>query len=179
MHESTVAKRYALALADLAAQEGRLDEVGASLTAFQEAMTGVPGLRLLLTSPAASPQAQEQALGGWLEQTAPGALASNFFRLLLAKRRMGIVDFILAAYRREQDRRENRVTVQVKSAREMTPEMTERLAGTLQEVTGKSVTLQSEIDPGLLGGLVVRLGSVMMDYSVRNRVNRLKATMKG
>ena len=179
MHESTLAKRYAAALADLAAERNILEPVGAELDAFQATLNGLPALRNLMVSPASSDKDQQTALTVYLEKAGADHITGNFLRLLVSKRRMPLIDGIVAAYNRELAVRSNRITVKVRTPKELTHSHTSALTKTLAEMTGKNVQLDVSLEPELLGGLVVQVGSVMLDYSIRNRLNRLKAYMKG
>ncbi|MBF0371257.1 MAG: ATP synthase F1 subunit delta [Magnetococcales bacterium] len=179
MHESTLAKRYASALADLAAEEGSLDRVGTELDGFQELLRALPALERLLTSPTATREDQESALAAILEKGAPSALTSKFLRLLVHKGRMVLIESIITSFNRELEVRSGRMTVHVKTPMPLTQTHAKGLQTTLSKMTGKSVQLEIEEAPDLLGGMVIRMGSQMMDFSVRGRLERLQAQMRG
>lgn len=179
VQDSTLAKRYAAALADLAAGQGLLEQVGQELADFRRTLDAAPSFRQLLTSPAVGDKDQQTALGSYLEHAEPSAITGNFLRLLTSKRRMRVIDAIAQAFAKDVQTRSGQVTVQVSATVPLTEETQEQLRTTLAGVTGKQVTLEVSQDPNLLGGLVLRVGSVMLDYSIRSRLSRLKATMKG
>ncbi|MBF0460344.1 MAG: ATP synthase F1 subunit delta [Magnetococcales bacterium] len=179
MHESTLAKRYASALAELAVAQNILESVGDDLNGFLEVFRSTPALRFLLTSPTAERRDQHAALAIFLEQADPAPVTSNFLKLLVDKRRMTLIESIVAAYNWNMDSRAGRMTVDVRVLMPLIGAHADRLRATLSEVTGKQVQLDVTTDPGILGGMVVTMGSVMIDCSVRNHLNRLKASMRG
>ncbi|MBF0611814.1 MAG: F0F1 ATP synthase subunit delta [Magnetococcales bacterium] len=179
MQESTLAKRYASALVDLATEQGVLEAIGQQLADFAQLVETTPSLRNLLESPASDRLHQKAALENVLEKAALAPLMVNFLQLLAQKRRMVLVSEINRAYHRELDKRAGRLTAKVTSATPLADDMVGNLSEALSRVTGKTVSVQLDVEPELLGGLVVQIGSTMMDYSVQNRLNRLKSFMKG
>ncbi|MEO5347374.1 MAG: ATP synthase F1 subunit delta [Magnetococcus sp. YQC-9] len=179
MLNPALAKRYATALAELASEEKRLDAVAEDLNRFAEVMQSTPGLRYLLTSPTAPAQAKHAVVDAFIANAAPTRILGNFLKLLIDKRRMEFVEPIIAAYHRETEARSGRITVEVQTSVPLEKRHAEELKGSLSKLTGKEVRLDSRVEPALLGGIVVRIGSLMMDYSVSNHLNRLKAQMRG
>ncbi|MBF0340384.1 MAG: ATP synthase F1 subunit delta [Magnetococcales bacterium] len=179
MLNSALAKRYATALADLATEENLLGPVGDDLARFSELMRTTPELRALLTSPTARASEQHATLDLFIAQANPARILGNFLKLLVDKRRMEYLDAIIVAYQKEMEVRGGRIAVELQSATPLDKRHTKELQNTLSRLTGKEVRLESRVDPELLGGIVVRIGSLMMDYSVRNHLNRLKAQLRG
>jgi len=179
VHESTLAKRYATALADLAVEQNLLEDVGADLNGFLDLFRSTPAFRFLLTSPTAERGEQHAALSTFLEQATPVPVTGSFLKLLVDKRRMILIEAIVAAYNRNMDDRASRLTVDIQTLLPLTGNHSERIRTALSQATGKSVILDVVTDPGILGGMVITMGSVMMDYSVRNHLNRLKDSMRG
>ncbi|MEO5340622.1 MAG: ATP synthase F1 subunit delta [Magnetococcus sp. MYC-9] len=179
MHESTLAKRYATALAELAVEHNILEAVGDDLNGFLEVFRATPALRFLLTSPTAERRDQHAALSIFLEQAAPAHVTRSFLKLLIDRRRMILLESIVAAYNGNVDSRIGRMNVDLRVLVPLTGAHSERMRATLSEVTGKEIHLEVTADPGILGGMVVTMGSVMIDYSVRNHLNRLKASLRG
>lgn len=177
MHESTLAKRYAIALADLADEQSSLELVSEELKAFCDLLNTTPSLRLLFVSPTTDRQRQKEVLTAFLEQASVSDLTGNFLKLFIDKRRMMLVDAVLEAYGREVAIRNNRVTARISTPQPLTQTHTTRLVAALKKVTRKEVSLDIREDARLLGGLVVQIGSLMMDFSVRNRLNQLTACM--
>ncbi|MBF0177661.1 MAG: ATP synthase F1 subunit delta [Magnetococcales bacterium] len=179
MQSGTLAKRYAAALAELAKEQDLLDTVGDDLAAFLEVYRTTPSLAALLTSPTAALKNQQDVLKTYLQQASPSPLTGNFLGLLVKKRRMSHLEEIVAAFRRNVDGQRGRVVVNVQTPMPLTKAHIKRLETVMSEVTGRQATVEVEEKPELLGGLVVRIGSVMWDYSIRSRLHRLKAHMMG
>lgn len=179
MHVGTLAKRYAAALADLAAEQNLLDAVGTDLAVFLEVYKSTPGMAGVLTNPTALPKNQQDVLNAYLQQASPAPISGNFLGLLVAKRRMALIEEIVAAYQRDVEKRSGRITVNVQTPMPLTKALIKRLETLLSDVTGSQTLVEVEEKPELLGGLVVRIGSVMWDYSIRSRLHRLKAHMTG
>lgn len=179
MQESTLARRYAAALVALASEQGVLEETGREVDDFAQLVATTPTLRALLESPASDRAQQKITLESVLAKTAFSTLACNFLRLLAQKRRMHLMAEIAQAYGVELDQRAGKLTAKVRAAIALTQEHVSRLEMSLSQVTGKTVSLEMVVEPELLGGMVVQIGSTMMDFSVRNRLNRLKSFMKG
>ncbi|MBF0605776.1 MAG: ATP synthase F1 subunit delta [Nitrospirae bacterium] len=179
MHSSTLAKRYASALAELASDRGLLKKVGDDLRQFVAVVAVTPELGPLLANPTISRERQSKIIDAFLSQSGSDPLTANFLKLLIHKRRMVLVSDIVAAYSRIEEEQSGVVTVRVSAPKPLTKAHEERLAKLLSTKTGKDVRLDFGLDPELLGGMVVRIGSVMMDYSVRGQLNRLKAQLRG
>ncbi|MBF0159492.1 MAG: ATP synthase F1 subunit delta [Magnetococcales bacterium] len=179
LHESTIAKRYANALAELAAEQDVLAPVGQGLQSFMDLLQATPDLRALLTNPVTRADQQHAVVETFISQAKPHATVANFLRLLLNKRRMILIDGIVTAFQRNVAERSGRIAVEVRTAQTLSQTQQQQLKDILSQRTGKDVSLDIREETGLLGGIVVRIGSVMMDYSLRNRLLRLKAYMMG
>lgn len=179
MHDSTLAKRYALALAELADEGNNLDKVGADLANFLEVVNVTPGLKSMLSSPTVPRAEQQSVVTAFIKSSGCEGVTGKFLRVLVEKRRMAVLKSIVAAYDKNVEERSGRITVHVASAKPLIQKHEERLVSSLSEMTGKKVQLDVSTDSALLGGVVLRVGSVMMDYSVRGQLNRLKSQMRG
>ena len=178
MHESTLAKRYASALVALAEEQNQLEVVGSALSTFVELYRTTPTFRLLMTSPTAERKDQHAALSTFFDQASPTETVRKFLKLLVDKRRTTLIEEITIAFDRLVEVRAGRMTVDVRTSVSLSNEHALRLQSILSEMTGKTVRLEVTADPALLGGLVITMGSVMMDYSIRNHLNRLQALMR-
>lgn len=179
VHSSTLAKRYASALADLAQDRGMLQKVGENLREFLSVVVATPDFGALLANPTVARETQIKVIDVFLNKAEADTLTANFLKLLIQKRRMVLIDDIVASYGRIEEERSGRVTVHVSVPKPLTKAHEERLIKALATVTGKEVRLDVGQDLDLLGGMIVRIGSVMMDYSVRGQLNRLKAQLRG
>ncbi len=179
MQDSTLAKRYAAALAELAGESGNLEKVGGDLDGFLELIKITPGLNTLLTSPTVDRENQHKVVEAFIKNGGVEAVTGNFLKLLVDKRRMGAIEGIVAAYNSNVEESSGRITVQLTSAQPLSDKHQEQFKASLSKMTGKDVQLEVDTDSSLLGGVVLRVGSVMMDYSLRGHLNRLKSQMRG
>lgn len=179
MNENTLAKRYATALAELATEKEVVETIGKEINQFAGLLEESKELGGLLTNPTTSQKDQKDAVEAVLAKAQPHEITGNFLKLLVDKRRMPLITAIVGSYNQIVEERSGRITVQVKSAKAMTQTHFNQLTSSLSESLKKEVTLEVEEKPELLGGLVVQIGSLMIDSSVRNRLSRLKAYMRG
>jgi F-type H+-transporting ATPase subunit delta len=178
VQDGTLAKRYASALAELADEGKTLEKVGDDLDRFVELINVTPGLGSLLNSPTTSQVAQHKVVDAFMDGGAE-EITGNFLKVLVEKRRLGAINNIVSSYKRSVEERSGRITVQVTSATPLNKKHEDSLISSLSSMTGKQVQLDVSTDFALLGGVVLRVGSVMMDYSLRGQLNRLKSQMRG
>ncbi|ABK45946.1 ATP synthase F1 subcomplex delta subunit [Magnetococcus marinus MC-1] len=179
MHESTIAKRYATALAELASELNILDSIRDELAHFQALLAESPEMHEMMVSPTVSKESQHKLISTYLEYAKPNDLTANFLRLLIDKHRMALLNDVATAIVRVVDERAGRIQVKVETPKALTPSLVAKLEKSLADVTGKEVSLEISEKPELLGGLVIRMGSVMLDDSLRTQLHRLKEIMKG
>ncbi len=171
--------RYALALFDLAHEAGGIDQVGADLKTFSDMIEESPDLQRLVRSPVFSIEDQTRALDAILDRARIGGLAGNFLRLVTAKRRLFAIRTMIADYNKLTDAHNNVVRARVTVAEPLSESDLAALKSALNEATGgQSVALDVDVDPAIIGGLVVRLGSRMVDGSLRTKLNTLRTRMK-
>jgi F-type H+-transporting ATPase subunit delta len=176
---SGVAGRYASALYDLATEKHAADDVAAALDKFEALIDGSDDLKRLVKSPVFSAQEQIKALDAVLNKAQIAGIAANFIRLVAAKRRLFVISDMIAAYRRLNDKAKGLVRADVTVAGPLKPDHEAALREALAGVTGgKTVDLNVKTDPSIIGGLVVKLGSRMVDASVRTKLNSIRTRMK-
>ncbi|MFO1102851.1 MAG: F0F1 ATP synthase subunit delta [Methylocystis sp.] len=176
---SGVAGRYASALYDLATEKHAADDVAAALDKFQALIDGSDDLKRLVKSPVFSAKEQVKALDAVLDKAQISGVAANFIRLVAAKRRLFVISDMIAAYRRLNDKAKGLVRADVTVAGPLKPDHEAALREALAGVTGgKTVDLNVRTDPSIIGGLVVKLGSRMVDASVRTKLNSIRTRMK-
>lgn len=176
---SGAAGRYASALYDLASEKRAADEVAAALAAFQGLLNESADLRRLVKSPVFSAKEQVKALDAVLAKAKISGIAANFIRLVASKRRLFIISDMIAAYRRLHDSAKGLVRADVTVAGPLKKEHEAALRQALTAVTGgKSVNLNITADPSIIGGVIVKLGSRMVDASVRTKLNSIRTRMK-
>jgi F-type H+-transporting ATPase subunit delta len=174
-----VAGRYASALFDLASESSAVAEVEANLNAFQAMLNDSPDLTRLVRSPVIAADDQAKALSAVLDKAGIGGLAGNFLKLLARNRRLFAVTDMIPAYRALAARARGEVMAEVTSASALTEAQLSDLKATLKAAVGKDVTLNTRVDPALLGGLVVKLGSRMIDSSIKTKLQSLKVALGG
>ena len=176
---SGMAGRYALALFDLASEAGGIDQVSADLKTFADLIDESPDLQRLVRSPVFSVDDQNRALDALLARAGIGGLASNFLKVVASKRRLFAVRQMIADYNKLNDAHRKVVRAQVTVAEPLSNQHLEALKSALNEATGgQSVALDVKVDPAIIGGLVVKLGSRMVDGSLRTKLNTLRTRMK-
>jgi F-type H+-transporting ATPase subunit delta len=176
---ASVAGRYASALFELAKEEGRLEAVERDVSAFQAMLGASEDLRRLVRSPVISAEDQTRALAALLGKAGIAGLTANFVQLIARKRRLFALADMLKAFRALAARERGEVNADVASAHPLTPEQMQLLSDTLRTSIGKNVRIDTHVDPNLLGGLVVKVGSRMIDSSLRTKLNNLKVAMRG
>ncbi|WP_033074550.1 F0F1 ATP synthase subunit delta [Sphingopyxis sp. MWB1] len=176
---ASLAGRYASALFALARESNQIDSVQKSLAALKSELGESADLKLLVTSPVVSRTDAAKAIGAVAKAMKLDALTANFLGVLAENRRLadlsdmiGAFDAIVAAYRGE-------VTAQVTSAHPLAADQLKQLAANLKTRVGRDVQIQAKVDPAILGGLVVQLGSQLIDGSIRTRLNSFAQAMKG
>ncbi len=175
---SGMAGRYARALFELALDEKAVDAVRADLDTFEELINGNPDLMRLVRSPVFTAAEQTRALAAVLEKAGIGGLTAKFLPVVAANRRLFAVLEMIRAYRALVARHKGEVSAEVTVAEELNDKYRDALAAALKSLTGKDVDLAVKVDPAIIGGLVVKLGSRMVDLSLRSKLNAIKHAMK-
>jgi len=175
---SGMAGRYATALFELALEQKAIDAVQADLEKFQAMVAESPDLARLVRSPVFTAEQQSKALAAVLAKAGIGGLAGNFLKSVTANRRLFAVGQMVTGFRALVARHKGEVTAQVVVAEPLDDQKREALMGALEAVTGKQVGLDVKVDPSIIGGLVVKLGSRMVDSSLRAKLNAIKHAMK-
>jgi F-type H+-transporting ATPase subunit delta len=173
-----VAARYAAALFELAQEAHAIDAVKTDLERFDALIAETPDLARLVRSPVFSADDQLKALAPVLDRAGIGGLAAQFIKLTAANRRLFAIRDMVRAYRDLVARQKGEATANVTVAEELKPEHLAALRAALKAVSGKDVDLDVKIDPAIIGGLVVKLGSRMVDSSLRTKLNAIKHAMK-
>lgn len=175
---SGVAERYASSLFGLALEEGKVAEVAAALDKFQGMIDDSADLQRLIKSPVFSAEEQLAAITAILEKAGIAGLASNFLKVTASNRRLFAVPGMIRAFREIYARHRGEVSADVTSAHPLTAAQETELKAALKGVTGKDVTINVAVDPTILGGLIVKLGSRQIDTSLRTKLSTLKLSLK-
>lgn len=175
---SGVSGRYATALFDLAREEKSVDSVKADLDRFDALLNDSADLARLVRSPVFTADEQIKALSAVLEKAGIGGITAKFLKVLTANRRLFAVADVIRAFRALVARFKGEATADVTVAEQLSDRNLDSLKAALKSVTGKDVVLNVKVDPSIIGGLVVKLGSRMVDSSLRTKLNSIKHAMK-
>jgi F-type H+-transporting ATPase subunit delta len=170
-----IARVYATALFEAAKDRGNLDAIREQLGAFAEALGDNRELQVFFFSPYFSSAEKEDGL----KKAVTGAEDEllNFLLLLIEKHRMPVLFRIRRQFDALWAKENKRLGVTVTSAVELDPEVAERIGREIEEQTGNTVELQRKVDPDILGGLVVQVGNMILDTSIRNRLEKLRKSV--
>jgi F-type H+-transporting ATPase subunit delta len=174
-----IAERYSAALFELAEQRSALDAVAADLRTLKTLIAESMDLRRLLRSPVLSRTEQEKAVTALAAHAGLGELTRNFLGLAARNRRLYVLGGMIESYLGRLAAKRGEVTAQVASAVALNETQVGALGAALKKVVGRNVTLDLTIDPTLLGGLVVKVGSRMVDGSLKTKLQQLQLVMKG
>ena len=174
-----LAERYANAVFELAQEQQAIDGLSADLTALRRAIEVSPELARLVKSPLFGRDTQVRALTALLERMGVSQLTINLVSILAGKRRLFALTGVIAAYERLVARSRGETEAEVTAARSLTDGEIAELKAVLKSRLGKEPRLHAKVDPSLLGGLIVKLGSRMIDSSIRTKLTGLAAAMKG
>jgi len=176
---ASMAGRYAAALFELAKEQKQLDRVERDVAAFQGLLEASPDLARLARSPVISAEAQARALDAILAKVGISGFTANFLQLIVRNRRLFAISDMLRAFQALLARERGEVSADVTSAHPLSQEQLQVLSESLNASIGKHVQVRTRVDPNLLGGLIVKVGSRMIDSSLRTKLNNLKVAMKG
>jgi F-type H+-transporting ATPase subunit delta len=167
-----IAQVYARSLFQVAREQGKLDEIREQLHQFTEALEGDHNLQVFFFSPYFSTQEKKDGLDRALE----GAddILVNFLKLLIENHRMPVVFRVRRAYDRLWEEENKLLPVSVTSAVDLDESTVRQIGDKIAEQTGRKVQLSAQVEPDILGGIVVRVGNAVLDASVRNRLEQLR-----
>jgi F-type H+-transporting ATPase subunit delta len=174
-----VAGRYASALFELAHEQNQLDEVDRDLGTFHGLLDQSEDLSRLVKSPAFAAEEQERALGAVMDWASIGATTGNFLKVVTRNRRLFAAEDMITTFRTLLARHRGEVAAEVSSAVALTDVQLAALREKLKASYGKDVRLNAKVDPSLLGGLVIKIGSRMFDSSLKTKLTNLKVVLKG
>ena len=173
-----VSGRYATALFELARDEKSIDAVKADLDKFAALLAESEDLKRLVRSPVFAAEAQLKALSAVLDRAGISGISANFLNVLTANRRLFAVADVVRAFNALVAKFKGEASADVTVAEALSDKNLDALQSALKSVTGKDVTLNVKVDPSIIGGLVLKLGSRMVDSSLRTKLNSIKHAMK-
>ena len=173
-----IAERYATAVFEIAKEGGQIDALAGDLDKLQAALSESEDLRTLLNSPIYTREEQEKGVAAVASAMGLGGTLANTLRLMATKRRLFAVDELVRALRARIADERGEITAEVTTARALTDEQRTKLAETLKGKFGRDVNIDETVNPDIIGGLIVRVGSKMIDTSIRSKLGALQNTMK-
>jgi F-type H+-transporting ATPase subunit delta len=178
-HETGLAGRYASSVFELAEEEKSLDVVERDFTTLRSLIDQNADLKRLVKAPVFTREEQARAMSAVLEKISASKLTTQFILIMAQKRRLSVLTEVIRAFERLLARQRGEVPAQVTSARALSDAETTELKAMLKSKLGRNPRLEAKVDPTLLGGLVVKVGSRMIDSSLRTKLTNLRAAMRG
>jgi F-type H+-transporting ATPase subunit delta len=173
-----MAGRYASALFELSLEERAIDQVKADLDRFDALIGDSSDLRRLVRSPAFTAEAQSRALAAVLEKAGIAGLAGRFLQVVSSNRRLFAVQDMIKGFRALVAQHKGEVSAEVTLAERPSDQHLDAIKSALNTITKKDVQVDVKVDPSIIGGLIVKLGSRMVDSSLRTKLNSIKHAMK-
>lgn len=177
--QASLSGRYATALFEIARDANTLPQVEASLAAVRQALTDSPEFRLLVNSPVVTRPEAARAVAATAGALQLDATTTSFLGVLAQNRRLKELPAMIRAFRQLAAQHRGETTAEVVSAHPLDAGQVDALKQQLRTRLGRDVTVDLSVDPSLLGGLVVKIGSQMIDSSIKTRLNSLAHAMKG
>jgi len=175
---SGIAGRYATAVFELAKDDNQLDVLETNVDALDGALAESDDFKALINSPIYSREEMGTAIAAVADKMELSVTMKNTLSLMATKRRLFVLPQLVTGLRGLLAEEKGEVTAEVTSAKALTKTQAEKLAKTLKAQVGKTVNINATVDEGLIGGLVVKVGSNMIDTSIRSKLNALQNTMK-
>lgn len=176
---SGIAGRYASALFDLAEDAKATEAVGKDLGRFLALLEGSEDLQRLVKNPVFTAEEQVKAVTALADKAKIGGLAGNFIKLVAAKRRLFAVEGMIKAFNALVDAKNGVVAAEVTVPAELSDKNRAAVLDAIKGVTGgQTVALTTKVDPSIIGGLIVKVGSKMVDASLKTKLNSMKLAMK-
>jgi F-type H+-transporting ATPase subunit delta len=176
---SGLAERYAAALFDLADERHALDAVAGDLRELRAMLAESPDLARLVRSPVLSREAQGKAIAALAERAGLSPLTRDFLGVVARNRRLFAAPAMIDSYLAKLAQRRGEVTAEVTAAQPLSEAQNAALGEQLRRAVGRRVTVDIRVDPSLLGGMVVKVGSRMIDSSLRSKLQRLRLALRG
>jgi F-type H+-transporting ATPase subunit delta len=177
--QASLSGRYALALFELANEQKKLEAVGRDLSAVSQALAESAELKALTTSPLVGRDEAARAVAATAEAMQLDTITANFLGVLARNRRLAQLPAVIRAFNILSARHRGELTAEVTSAHSLDDDQVDAIKQNLRTRMGRDITVDLNVDPAILGGLVVKIGSQMIDGSIRTKLNTLAQAMKG
>jgi F-type H+-transporting ATPase subunit delta len=178
LRAGATAKRYARAVFSLGVETGDFERIGEEIKGIASAMEVEPALREILTNPLYDASSRHEVVSGLAEKKGLSAITRNFLHLLVDKGRFSLLTEISGCYQELSDERAGRMKATVITASKVSDALLGELTASLEKKTGRKVSVESEADPSLIGGIVVKVGDVIYDGSLRTQIQILKDNIR-
>ncbi len=179
MNNTVLAKRYAKALFQVGKEENALADFSKNLTEMAELYAEVPEVVDGLTNPLYPQDVREKVMEHLVGAMKASALMANFLNLLVQKRRADVLPDIAMVFQALVDDENNMCQGTVISASEISSDLNDKIKATLEKITGKQVVVTNEIDPTIIGGIIARVGDLLLDGSIKTQLKGLEESIKG
>lgn len=179
MKNTILANRYAKALFAVAKEEDAFDIYAKSLNEFAAAYHETPELRDGLTNPLYPVDARAKVMDYIVNAMGADGVVKNFLTLVVRKKRAGVLPEIAEAFQALVDKQRHICQGTVVSAMELSGDLKKKVQGTLEKITGKKVVLTTQVDPAIIGGIIAKVGDLVLDGSIRSQLLGLKESIKG
>lgn len=176
---SGLAERYAAALFDIADEQRTLDQVGSDLRQLRTMLAASMDLSRLVRSPILTRGEQGKAISALASHAGFSLLVRDFLAVVAKNRRLFAIPAMIEAYLEKLAERRGEITAGVITARPLSETQLALLSDQLQRSAGRRVSVEARVDPGLIGGMIVKVGSRMVDGSLKSQLQRLQLAMKG
>lgn len=177
--QASLSGRYALALFELANEQKKLEAVGRDLAAVAQALAESDAFKALTTSPLVGRDEAVRAVEAAAKAMQLDTITGNLLGVLAKNRRLGQLPAVIRAFNTLSARQRGELTAEIVSAHSLDDDQVEALKQTLRARMGRDINVDLRVDPAILGGLVVKIGSQMIDGSIRTKLNNLAHAMKG
>jgi F-type H+-transporting ATPase subunit delta len=179
VNNTVLAKRYAKALFQVGKEENGLDEFNKALSEMAQLYAEMPEVGDVLTNPLYPQEVREKVMTHLIEAMKAPAMMANFFNLLVQKRRADVLLDIAEVFRALVDEDRNVCQGKVISATEISSDLNDKIKATLEKITGKQVVVANEVDPAIIGGIIARVGDLVLDGSIKTQLKGLEESIKG
>ncbi|MBM08733.1 MAG: F0F1 ATP synthase subunit delta [Magnetovibrio sp.] len=176
---SGLAGRYATALFELSDEEKQLDQVASDLNAIKSMLSNSEDLRRFIQSPVVAREDQQKAMQALLQEAGIGQLTRNLIGVVVDNRRLHSLSSIIDGYFSLLAKARGETTAEVISANSLSKAQQDAIMVSLKREMGSKVTLETRVDETLLGGIIVKIGSKMIDTSLKTKLAQLRLAMKG
>lgn len=179
MNNTVLAKRYAKALFQVGKEENALDDFGKTLSEMAELYAQIPEVVDGLTNPVYPQDVREKVMARLVETMQASTFMGNFLNLLVQKRRADVLPDIAMVFKSLVDAERNMCRGTVISASEIPGDLNDKIKATLEKITGKQVVVTNEVDPSIIGGIIAKVGDLVLDGSIKTQLKGLEESIKG